>query len=243
MKQVQKAESSPGHNSLEIRDGELQCPFCKRVANLLVPLVPPEGAGDSSVNKGEEERNRGGVESQMTTPSPLAVEGEPEDREVDNNQIATSREEEEISWLQDLLSSLKLSDGHSDDELNHDDDALEHIFGGGFMEGGPLGVMTGAFARHLSEMGKPQRRGWTSHDTEPWRHSASSDVTAFAYSVAAFAYSTCAFVAEDGNNGDIDVDDTTDQGLSASEGGGGDSVVPVGEVATARRKRHLQAVS
>jgi hypothetical protein len=68
-------------------------------------------------------------------------------------------------------------------------------------------------------------------------------VTAFAYSVAAFAYSTCAFVAEDGNNGDIDVDATTDQGLSASEGGGGDSVVPVGEVATARRKRHLQAVS
>ena len=229
--------------TLEIRDGELQCPFCKRVANLLVPLVPPE---ESSWTEGQEIQHGVQVlEVDETLTSSAAIELEYQS--VGDAQRAASHEEE-VSWLQDLLSSLTLSDVDGENNPDQgDDEDLKNVTGGGDVtEGGPFGVMTGAFARHLSEMGKPQRRGFSSYDSEPWRHSTSSDAMAFTYSVAAFAYSTCAFVAE-GESNEANVDAISAQEASSSSGGGGsgggDAVVPVGGVAVARRRRHLQAVS
>jgi len=229
--------------TLEIRDGELQCPFCKRVANLLVPLVPPE---EPSLADGEEIQysiQALEVDESLTSSAAIELDGQT----VGDAQRAASHEEE-VSWLQDLLSSLTISDVDGDNNPDQgDDEDLKNVTGGGDVtEGGQLGVMAGAFARHLSEMGKPQRRGGSSYESEPWRHSASSDVMAFTCSVAAFAYSTCAFVAEDESN-EVNVDAISAQEASSSSGegggGGGDAVVPVGEVAVARRRRHLQAVS
>jgi hypothetical protein len=205
--------------SLEIRDGELQCPFCKRVANLLVPLVPP-AVLESAPGKKEEALSEDGED---VAPSASAVSaGEGEEEEV----------WQEVRWLQDLLGSLSLGDeGPGDgDDGDEGDEGGEGVVGGA----SPLAAMVDAFARHLSEMGKPERRGLVAD--EAWRSSSANATAAFARATAAFAYSACALVAE----GD---EEDAPAAQAGSAEGEGETVVSVGAAAMARRRRHLQAVS